>query len=407
MARTGIERALGGPHRRATRVDRAIQEVRAGRMVVICEGEDRDSRGHLVALADLVTPVVVNFMAREGRGLVCLAMTSRRSDAMCLDLAAPDDRRPHGPGVGVSIDARSGITTGMSAADRARTIRVAVHPASAPSDLVRPGHVFPLLAADGGVLVRPGPTEAAVDLARLAGAVPASVTCAVLNDDGSMARRADLAAYCGRHGLEMITVADLVAHRRRNDELVQRIVSTALPTSAGGFTAVGYRSVIDGGQHLALVKGQVSGGSAVLVRVHKPCLTGDVFHSLRCDCREQLDSSMSHIEQEGAGVVIHVAPEGRSGGILDQLRAYGEQGHPAPAGRPDPDWPMDERGLAIAARILDDLGVSSVRLLTDDPEQAHVLEDHGVTVSRGRSALAGAPDRLGGAGRPGKGGRDR
>ena len=282
-------------------IEEAIDEIRRGRMVVVCDDETRENEGDLTMAAQFATPEAINFMAKEGRGLICLTLTGERCDELGLNLMAAKNEAPLQTAFTVSVEAREGVTTGISAADRAHTIQVAIDARSTPESLVQPGHVFPLRAKDGGVLERAGQTEAAVDLARLAGLNPAGVICEIMNDDGTMARVPDLVPYCERHGLKMITVADLIAYRRRTEQLVERVVATKLPTAFGEFTAVGYRSLLDDKHHVAMVKGNVAGAEDVLVRVHSECLTGDVFHSLRCDCGEQLEAAMAMIEQRGRG----------------------------------------------------------------------------------------------------------
>jgi 3,4-dihydroxy 2-butanone 4-phosphate synthase/GTP cyclohydrolase II len=294
-------------------IDEAIEDIRQGKMVVVCDDENRENEGDLTMAAQFITPEAINFMAKEGRGLICLALTPERCDDLGLNLMAAKNESAFETAFTVSIEARNGVSTGISAADRAHTIQVAIDPQMAPRELVQPGHVFPLKARGGGTLERVGQTEAAVDLARLAGLIPAGVICEVMNDDGTMARVPDLVPYCERHGLKMITVADLVAYRRRHEKLVERVVATKLPTAFGDFVAVGYRSLVDNKHHVALVKGEVDGEPDVLVRVHSECLTGDVFHSLRCDCGEQLESALSMIETEGRGVLLYLSQEGRGG----------------------------------------------------------------------------------------------
>src|SRR5689334_20052698 len=303
-------------------IEDAVEDIRAGRMIVVCDDEDRENEGDLTMAAQFATPEAINFMAKEGRGLICLALTPDRCDELGLDLMAAKNESPFETAFTVSIEAREGVTTGISAADRARTVQVAIDPSSAPRDLVQPGHIFPLKAKPGGVLERTGQTEAAVDLARLAGLNPAGVICEIMNDDGTMARVPDLVGYCARHSLKMITVADLIAYRRLHDKLVERVVSTSLPTGFGDFTVVGYRSLVDDKHHVAMVKGEVDGCDDVLVRVHSECLTGDVFHSLRLDCGEQLESALATIENEGRGVLLYLSQEGRGIGLLNKLRAY-------------------------------------------------------------------------------------
>ena len=364
-------------------VEEAIEEIRAGRMVVVCDDEDRENEGDLTMAAQFATPEAINFMAREGRGLICLTLTPERCDELGLDLMAAKNESAFETAFTISIEARQGVTTGISAADRARTIQVAVDPNSSARDLVQPGHVFPLKAKAGGVLERTGQTEAAVDLARLAGLNPAGVICEIMNDDGTMARVGDLERYCERHALKMITVADLIAYRRRHDKLIERVVETRLPTGFGEFTAVGYRSLVDDKHHVAMVKGDVAGREDVLVRVHSECLTGDVFHSLRCDCGEQLESALAMIEEEGRGVLLYLAQEGRGIGLLNKLRAYNlqDEGFDTVDANLELGLPVDLRDYGIGAQILSDLGLGSIRILTNTPKKIRGLEGYGLSVA--------------------------
>ena len=364
-------------------VEEAIDDIRAGRMVVVCDDADRENEGDLTLAAELATAEAINVMAREGRGLICLALDPDRCDELGLELMAAKNESAFETAFTVSIDARHGVTTGISAADRARTIRVAIDPASGRHDLVQPGHVFPLKARRGGVLERAGQTEAAVDLARLAGLTPAGVICEVMNDDGTMARVPHLAAFCARTGLRMITVADLIAYRLHHDWLVERVVETDLPTTFGDFRVIGYRSLVDGKHHLALVKGDVDGVEDVLVRMHSECLTGDTFHSLRCDCGEQLESSLAQIEREGRGALVYLAQEGRGIGLLNKLRAYELQdtGLDTVDANLELGLPVDLRKYGIGAQILVDLGLTSIRLLTNNPKKVIGLEGYGLSVS--------------------------
>ncbi|MEA2298077.1 MAG: 3,4-dihydroxy 2-butanone 4-phosphate synthase / cyclohydrolase [Solirubrobacteraceae bacterium] len=364
-------------------IDEAIEEIRAGRMVVVCDDEDRENEGDLVMAAQFVTPAAINFMAKEGRGFICLALTPERCDELGLDLMTAKNESPLQTPFTITIEAREGVTTGVSAGDRARTMQVAVDARSRPTDLVQPGHVSPLKAKPGGVLERTGHTEASVDLARLAGLIPAGVICEVMNDDGSMARVPDLVTYTERHGLKMVTIKDLIAYRRRNDKLVERVVSTSLPTGFGLFEAIGYRSLVDEKHHVALVKGDVAGRSDVLVRVHSECLTGDVFHSLRCDCGEQLESALTMIDRAGEGVLLYLSQEGRGIGLLNKLRAYRlqEDGLDTVEANERLGLPADLRDYGIGAQILVDLGLSSIRILTNNPKKIRGLEGYGLSVS--------------------------
>ncbi|HEV3408647.1 MAG TPA: 3,4-dihydroxy-2-butanone-4-phosphate synthase, partial [Gaiellaceae bacterium] len=347
-------------------IEEALEEIREGRFVVVVDAADRENEGDLTIAAEHVTPEAINFMATHARGLICLCLTEERCAELGLRPMTHENQTPYETAFTVSIEAREGVTTGISAADRARTIRVAIDPTKTAGDLIQPGHVFPLKARPGGVLQRTGQTEAAVDLARLAGLTPAGVICEVMNEDGTMARVSDLVEYCARHGFKMITIADLIEYRRRTEKLVERTVSVRLPTTYGEFTAVAFRERLTGKHHVALVKGDVAGEEDVLVRVHSECLTGDVFHSLRCDCGEQLELALARIGAEERGVLLYMAQEGRGIGLLNKLKAYElqENGFDTVEANVELGFPPDTREYGIGYQILADLGLSTIRILT-------------------------------------------
>jgi 3,4-dihydroxy 2-butanone 4-phosphate synthase / GTP cyclohydrolase II len=363
-------------------IEEAIEDIRQGKFVVVVDAADRENEGDLTIAAQFATPEAVNFMATHGRGLICLCLTEQRCDDLGLKPMAERNETPHGTAFTVSIEAREGITTGISAHDRSRTIQVAIDPSKGPQDLVQPGHVFPLRARPGGVLERAGQTEAAVDLARLAGLNAAGVVCEVMNPDGTMARVPDLIPYCERHGLKLVTVADLIEYRRRTEKLVERMTSVRLPTAFGEFTAVAFREVNTRRHHLALVRGDAAGAEDVLVRVHSECLTGDVFHSLRCDCGEQLEHALRRIAAEERGVLLYMAQEGRGIGLLNKLKAYElqESGLDTVEANLALGFPDDAREWGIGNQILADLGLTTIRILTNNPRKLTGLEGYGLRV---------------------------
>jgi len=363
-------------------VEEAIEDIRAGRMVVVVDAADRENEGDLTIAAQFATPEAINFMARFGRGVICLALTAEDCDRLGLRLLKSSQDSRLGTAYTTPIDAREGIATGVSAADRSHTIAVAINPNSGPRDLIEGGHILPLRARPGGVLERTGQTEAAVDLARLAGLIPAGVVCEVMKDDGTMARVPDLIPYCREHGLKLLTVADLIEYRRRTEKLVERTTSVRLPTAYGEFTAVAFRERLSGKMHLALVKGTVEGEHDVLVRVHSECLTGDVFHSLRCDCGEQLEQALAQIAREDRGVLLYMAQEGRGIGLLNKLRAYElqESGLDTVEANLELGFPPDARDYGIGNQILADLGLSTIRILTNNPKKIIGIEGFGLSV---------------------------
>jgi 3,4-dihydroxy 2-butanone 4-phosphate synthase / GTP cyclohydrolase II len=363
-------------------IEEAIEDIRQGKFVVVVDAADRENEGDLTIAAQFATPEAVNFMTKEGRGLICLCLTENRCDELGLRQMTERNETPYGTAFTVSVEAREGVTTGISAPDRSRTIQVAIDPQTKAEDLVQPGHVFPLRAREGGVLMRAGQTEAAVDLARLAGLIPAGVVCEIMNEDGTMARVPNLIPYCERHSIKLVTVADLIEYRRRHEQLVERMTTVQMPTAFGDFTAVAFRERLTGKHHVALVKGDVDGEDNVLVRVHSECLTGDVFHSLRCDCGEQLEHALTQIAAEERGVLLYMAQEGRGIGLLNKLRAYElqENGFDTVEANLELGFQPDMRDYGIGNQILADLGLTTIRILTNNPKKITGIEGFGLQV---------------------------
>jgi len=363
-------------------IEEAIEDIRQGKFIVVVDAADRENEGDLTIAAQFATPEAVNFMTKEGRGLICLCLTEERCDELGLRQMTERNETPYGTAFTISVEAREGVTTGISAPDRSRTIQVAIDPKAKADDLVQPGHIFPLRARDGGVLQRAGQTEAAVDLARLAGLIPAGVVCEIMNEDGTMARVPDLIPYCERHGVKLVTVADLIQYRRRHEQLVERMTTVQMPTAYGEFTAVAFREKLTGKHHVALVKGDVDGAENVLVRVHSECLTGDVFHSLRCDCGEQLEQALTQIVDEEQGVLLYMAQEGRGIGLLNKLRAYElqENGFDTVEANLELGFQPDMRDYGIGNQILADLGLTTIRILTNNPKKITGIEGFGLQV---------------------------
>jgi len=365
------------------RVEEALDDFRAGKMLILVDDEDRENEGDLVVAAEKVTPEAVNFMAKYGRGLICLALTGERCDKLNLSPMVAENTSSFQTAFTVSIEARMGVTTGISAADRTTTIRAAIADDAKSKDLARPGHIFPLRARNGGVLVRTGQTEGSVDLARLAGLKPAAVICEIMKDDGTMARRPDLEVFSRQHGVRIVTIADIIAYRLRKERLVRRAAQTRLPTSYGGeFQVIAYENDVDDSLHIALVKGEIDGDEPILVRVHSECLTGDVFGSMRCDCGDQLHDAMRLIATEGRGAIVYLRQEGRGIGLVNKLRAYSlqDRGRDTVQANEDLGFEADLRDYGIGAQILLDLGIRKMRLFTNNPRKITGIEGYDLDV---------------------------
>ncbi len=363
-------------------IEEAIQEIREGRILIVVDDEDRENEGDFIMAAEKVTPDAINFMAKHGRGMICLPMTRKRAEELNLSMMVGQNTALLGTPFTVTIDAVHGTTTGISAYDRAKTISVAIDPATKPSDLARPGHIFPLVAKEGGVLKRSGHTEAVVDFARLAGLYPSGVLCEIMSEDGTMARLPELREIAEKFGLKICTIADLIKYRRRTEKLVSKVVSTRLPTRHGEFRLYAYETPIEENPYIALVMGDVSDGEPVLVRIHSSCMTGDVLHSMRCECGDQLETAMQKVAEEGRGVVIYIYQEGRGIGLVEKLKAYElqDQGYDTVEANERLGYPADLRDYGIGAQVLLDLGVKKIRYMTNNPAKLAGLEGYDLEI---------------------------